>query len=194
MLKVGLTGGIGSGKSTVARFFEVLGVDVYYADIKAKFLMNNNPELIKLIIENIGDVYDNGVLNKKKLARIIFSDKRKLEFVNSIVHPFVFKDFEEWTQQMKHKKILVQEAAILFESGAYRMMDKVITVYAPEKIRIERVIKRDKVAEKEVLDRMKKQMNDEEKIKLSDFVVKNYDNFMIIPQVLDIYKKLTNYS
>ncbi len=194
MLKVGLTGGIGSGKSTVARFFEVLGVDVYYADIKAKFLMNNNPELIKLLIENIGDIYDNGALNKKKLARIIFSDKRKLEFVNSIVHPFVFKDFEEWTQQRKHKKILVQEAAILFESGAYRMMDKVITVYAPEKIRIERVIKRDKVAEKEVLDRMKKQMNDEEKIKLSDFVVKNYDNFMIIPQVLDIYKKLTNYS
>ncbi len=194
MLKVGLTGGIGSGKSTVARFFEVLGVDVYYADIKAKFLMNNNPELIKLIIENIGDVYDNGVLNKKKLARIIFSDKRKLEFVNSIVHPFVFKDFEEWTQQRKHKKILVQEAAILFESGAYRMMDKVITVYAPEKIRIKRVIKRDKLAEKEVLDRMTKQMNDEEKIKLSDFVVKNYDNFMIIPQILDIYKKLTNYS
>ncbi len=190
MLKVGLTGGIGSGKTTVARFFEVLGVDVYYADQRAKFLMNSKPELMKLLIENVGDIYDDGILNKKKLATIIFSDTQKLEIVNSIVHPFVFRDFENWTKQRKYKKIVVQEAAILFESGAYKMMDKIITVYAPQNIRIERVIKRDNVMKKDVWDRMKKQMSDDEKIKLSDFIVKNYNDFMIIPQVLNIYKKI----
>ena len=190
MLKVGLTGGIGSGKTTVARFFEVLGVDVYYADQRAKFLMNSKPELMKLLIENVGDIYDDGILNKKKLATIIFSNKQKLEIVNSIVHPFVFRDFENWTKQRKYKKIVVQEAAILFESGAYKMMDKIITVYAPQNIRIERVIKRDNVMKKDVWDRMKKQMSDDEKIKLSDFIVKNYNDFMIIPQVLNIYKKI----
>ena len=194
MLKLGLTGGIGSGKTTVAHFFEILGVDVYYADQRAKFLMNTNRDLMKLLDESIGQIYDKGVLNKKKLAQIIFSDSKKLEVVNSIVHPFVFDDFEYWVEQRKDKKIVIQEAAILFESGAYKMMDKIITVYAPQQIRVNRVIKRDNVTEKEVLDRLKKQISDEKKIKLSHFVIKNYNDFMIIPQVLEIYKKLTDNS
>ena len=170
---IGLTGGIGSGKTTIANYFKEMGVPVYIADDEARKLMQS-----KFIIEEIkktfGDsLFEDDILNRAKLAEIVFNDSRKLDQLNAIVHPAVKKDFAAWLEAKKNYAYVIYEAAILFESGRYKDCDVVITVTAPEETRIERVIKRDKTNREQVLDRMKMQWKDEERISKSDFIILN---------------------
>src|ERR1700741_3732562 len=150
MLRVGLTGGIGSGKTTVARIFETLGIPVYYADDASKRLLNENKELKSLIIQHFGtDSYKNDTLDRKYLASIVFNDKEKLELLNSLTHPATIKDAEEWMIRQV-APYAIKEAALLFESGAAEKLDYVIGVYAPQHIRVKRVMDRDGVTVNEV--------------------------------------------
>lgn len=170
---IGLTGGIGSGKTTIANYFEEKGVPVYIADNEAKKIMQS-----KSIIEEIKSVFgepvfESEVLNRAKLAEIVFGNSDKLNQLNSIIHPAVKKDFEAWLQKNKNYDYVIYEAAILFESGRYKDCDIVITVTAPEEVRIERVIKRDKTTKEQVLNRMKMQWKDEERIVKSNYVINN---------------------
>jgi dephospho-CoA kinase len=191
MLKIGLTGGIGSGKSLVAKIFKSLGIPVYPADERAKSIYNTNGFVKSEIINLLGkSLYQDNKIKRKKLAELIFSDKNLLEKVNQIVHPAVRKDFENWCQQYTNKKYVLQEAAILFESGGNKHMDHVITVDAPLEIRINRVIERDGISRDMVQERIRHQMNDEERNKLSDFIVYNDGTRMLLPQVLDIHQKI----
>ena len=193
MKKIGLTGGIGSGKSTVAKIFETLKIPVYYSDYWAKELINSNSVIIEALTQKYGnDIYLNGKINKEKFASIIFSDKKELEFVNSIVHPEVKKHFDAWcNEQSQHQAgYIIKEAAILFESGAYKQVDKIITVSANIPVRVSRVVQRDKIPEELVYKKIKNQMTDEEKIKRSDFVIYNNPEDLLIPQVLKIHKVL----
>ncbi|MEM7105121.1 MAG: dephospho-CoA kinase [Bacteroidota bacterium] len=192
MLKVGITGGIGSGKTTICKLFEVLRIPIYYADIRAKALMTEDPELVKRIKEKFGEktYWTDGSLDRKYLASIIFKDKEKLRELNELVHPAVFRDAEKWQSQQKDVPYTLREAAIAFESGSYKFLDKMITVFAPEEIRIDRVIKRDFTNRSEVLSRIAKQMPELEKIKRSDFVIINDGEHSLVSQVLDIHDQL----
>ena len=192
MQKIGLTGGIGSGKTTVARVFENLGVPVYYADLRAKEIVDTDEFVKEKIISAMGDVYENGKLNRPKVAKIVFNNKEKLNQLNSIVHPAVRNDFLSWCESHSDKKFVIEEAAILFESGADKFVDKTIMVYAPEEIRIERVCKRDQVDRASVKARIKNQMPDKEKLRLADFVIKNYADYLVVPQVIEIYDELNS--
>lgn len=199
MLKVGITGGIGSGKSTVCKVFELLGIPVYYADDEAKKLLDSEPDVKSKIIQLLGkSLFDEkGVIDRKALATIVFNDKAKLEQLNSIVHPAVARHFEAWLNKNAAAKYIIKEAAILFESGAYKAVDKVITVAAPLELKIARVIQRDKTSRELVEQRIKSQMSDEEKIKHSQFVIYNDERELLIPQILRIHKELsdtTSYS
>lgn len=190
MIKVGLTGGIGSGKSTVAKVFEVLGIPVYYADDAAKRLMNDDEELKQKIKAQFGEsVYTNELLNKKELANIVFNAPEKLEILNSLVHPATLKDAETWMQK-KTTAYSIKEAALIFESGAQQNLDYVIGVTAPAPLRILRTMQRDGVTREEVMARMDKQLDEAIKIKLCDFVIKNDEQEMLLPQILDLHKKL----
>lgn len=191
MLKVGITGGIGAGKSTVARVFEKLGVPVYYADHRAKALMVENAKLIEQIKETFGDdIYKDGELDRAKLAQVVFNNPHKLEKLNKLVHPTVREDFIAWASKHKTKPYVLEEAAILFESGAYKLMDKIIAVTSPQDMRIERVMKRDNITREAVLARMANQWKDEEKIALSDYIVQNDNSKLVIPQVLGIHRSI----
>ena len=190
MLKIGLTGGIGSGKSTVARIFEVLGVPVYYADDAAKRLMNENETLKQQIIDLFGkEVYPEGVLDKKYLAEIVFHSSEKLTKLNALVHPATINDANEWMHQQT-TPYTIKEAALIFESGAHEMLDFVIGVHAPAALRIQRVMDRDKLTREEVLNRSNKQMNEEDKMRLCNFVVTNDEQILLIPQVLALHEQL----
>lgn len=191
MKKIGITGGIGSGKSTVCKIFETFGVPVYYADIEAKKITNNDPEIRRQLISLYGEeIYlPSGTINREKLAGIIFSNKQELKKVNSIIHPVVKKYYRNWVTENKNHKYLLKEAAILFESGSYKEQDLIITVVSPLEKRIERVQKRDGHSRETVLKKIENQMSDEEKIKKSDFVIYNDDKKMLIPQVLELHKK-----
>lgn len=195
MLKIGLTGGIGSGKSVVAKVFETLGIPVYYADDAAKKLMNTHAELKAAIIKNFGEgSYANGELNRKYIASIVFNDKEKLDLLNSLTHPATLRDAEEWMKQLTESRgqtspYSIKEAALLFESGAHKNLDYVIGVYAPLPLRIKRVMARDGVLEEEIMKRINRQMNEEEKMKLCDFVITNNEQELVIPQVLDLHQK-----
>lgn len=176
MLKVGITGGIGSGKTTVCKLFEALGVAVYYADDRAKFLMQHEHFLIDQIKQNFGeDIYDHGQLNRALLAQKVFGNKEQLALLNSLVHPVVFRDTERWYNEQLTAKppYVLKEAALLVETGAYKMLDKLIVVSAPLDIRLQRVVARDKVTAAEVTQRMNNQLAEEEKRKLADFVIEN---------------------
>jgi len=187
MKTIGLTGGIGSGKSIVAKVFATFNVPIYNSDIEAKKLMNSSSEVKKKLISEFGsDVYLNNTLNRKFLANIIFNDKQKLKFVNSIVHPVVINHFNKWVSQQKAHYI-IKENAILFESGMYKNVDLIITVTAPEAIRIERVTKRDNSIYEEVKSRISNQISDKEKIEKSDFVIINDNKKLILPQILRIH-------
>ncbi len=189
VLRIGLTGGIGSGKSVVAKVFETLGIPVYYADDEAKMLMNTNAGLKAAIIKNFGErSYTNGELNRKYIASIVFNDEKKLELLNSLTHPATIRDAEEWIKQQTSAYI-IKEAALLFESGAGKILDYVIGVYAPLPIRIKRVIARDGVTEEEIMKRIMRQMDEEEKMKRCDFVITNDEQELVIPQVLELDKK-----
>ncbi len=192
MIKVGITGGIGSGKTTVCRIFELLGIPIYYADDRAKWLMNNDPQLKEQLIALLGnETYTKeGQLNRAYVSNIIFNNKEKLEGINSIVHPAVWKDGEAWNQEHAHAPYTLKEAALLYESGGYHLMDKMITVYAPKDIRLERVMKRDNASKDAVLARMDKQMSDDKKMELADFIIHNYNKNSLLLQVLDIHFEL----
>ena len=194
MIKVGLTGGIGSGKTTVAKVFETLGIPVYYADDKTKYLMNSNPELKASIIQHFGnDSYKDGELDRKYLASIVFNNKEKLELLNSLTHPVTIRDAEEWMSQQTTPYI-IKEAALLFESGAAEKLDYVSGVYAPQHIRVKRVMDRDNLPVEEVMKRISRQIDEEMKMKLCDFVITNNDQQLVIPQVLELDKKFRELS
>ncbi len=192
MLKVGITGGIGSGKTTVCGIFSTLGIPVYYADTRAKELMNSDPELKNQIIKLFGkEAYlPEGGLNTKHIASKAFTDKTLLQQLNALVHPAVFRDSINWFQEHSDKPYVLYEAAIMFESGNNKMMDKMITVYAPEEDRISRIIARDKVGRVDVLDRINKQLPEEEKIKRADFIIYNDETHPLIEQIMNIHQQL----
>lgn len=187
---IGLTGGIGSGKTTIASYFKELGVPVYIADDGGKSVMQTQ-EVIDEIKSTFGkDIFDNEVLNRAKLAEIVFKDKEELAKLNAIVHPAVKKHFEKWLEQYKNFEYVIYEAAILFESGRYKECDVVITVTAPEEVRIERVMQRDNSTREQVLDRMKMQWNDEKRISNSNFVINNNNLKIAKEEVVKILKIL----
>lgn len=173
-LKIGITGGIGSGKSLACRYFEELGYTVIYADRVAKELYLTNKQLIKRLVAEFGKgiLDENGKLSRPDARRIIFSDKRNIKRVNSIVHPFVFREMDKMVSRLKDKVVLF-EAAIMFESGSYKRMDYVVLIYANKETRIKRIIKRDGVKRGDVLKLMKHQLDEREKVKRADFVIKN---------------------
>ena len=191
MVKViGLTGGIGSGKTTIANFFKEKGVPVYISDDEAKKVMQSI-EIIDKIKSAFGEtLFENNVLNRAKLAEIVFNNADKLAQLNAIVHPAVKKDFENWLQQHKNDQFVVYEAAILFESGRYKECDYIVTVTAPVEVRIERVIKRDNTTREQVLSRMEMQWNDEKRISLSNFVINNSNLKIANEEVVKILKIL----
>lgn len=191
-LWVGITGGIGSGKSTVCRIFKLLGIPVYSSDDRAKWLMANDPSLKSEISSAFGSesYLPDGSVNRAFLAEKVFSDPEKVKQINALVHPAVGKDFRSWAQNQK-SPYLLKEAALLFETGATKELDKVINVSSPLKIRMARVLMRDPHRdEAQVNQIINQQMPDEEKNKLADFIIKNTDNNLLIPQILDIHKKL----
>lgn len=190
MLKVGLTGGIGSGKTTVARIFEVLGVPVYYADLEAKRLMHEDPELREAISSAFGkNIYTDGKLEKKALASIVFADSEKLLLLNSLVHPVTIQDGESWAGRQKTPYVL-REAALIFESGVDKFLDGTIGVSAPADLRINRVMQRDNVTRDAVISRMQHQMNDALKLDKCDYLIFNDDQQLLIPQVIQLHEKL----
>jgi dephospho-CoA kinase len=189
-LLVGITGGIGSGKSTVAKIFESLGVSVFNSDKEAKFIINNEKEIIEKIINEFGDVYNSDGIDSKKIAAIVFNDKNALEKLNAIVHPEVRERFKIWVNKNNNALILIQEAAILIESGAYKNLNKLILVVAPIEERINRVVERDKVSEINVKERIQTQLTDQEKSKYSDFCINNDGKHLVIPQVTEIFEQL----
>ena len=189
MYKVGLTGGIGSGKSTVAKIFEVLGIPVYYADDAAKKLMNTDEELKASLIKNFGEqTYQNGLLNRSYLASVVFTDKEKLELLNSLTHPATIRDANRWIEEQTSAYI-IKEAALLFESGANEYLDHIIGVFAPEELRIKRAMTRDNITREEVLQRMNRQMDEETKMKLCNSIITNDEQTLLIPQVLQLHEK-----
>lgn len=194
MLKIGITGGIGSGKSTVAKVFGLLDVPLYNADDAAKKLMNESSIIRKQLIETFGsEAYTATGLNRPWLAAEVFSNPQKLQQLNSIVHPIVIQHGIDWMKTQKAPYTL-KEAAIFFESGSAAGLDFIIGVYAPESLRIKRVTHRDHITEKEVLARMSRQINEEVKMKLCDFVIYNDDQQLVIPQVLALHEKLLGVS
>ncbi|WP_291911329.1 dephospho-CoA kinase [Chitinophaga sp. CB10] len=191
MLKVGITGGIGSGKSTVSKIFELLGVPVYYADDKAKDILVRDKELAEQVKQHFGpEVYEaDGALNRKLLGNIVFNDKDKLALLNSLVHPATIRDSNNWAAEQKAPYVL-KEAALLFETESFHHLDKIIGVSAPQPLRILRVMKRDNVSRNDVLARMHKQIDETIKMRLSDYVIYNDEQHMVIPQVLELHQKL----
>ncbi len=192
MKVVGLTGGIGSGKSTVAKMFNKLGVSIYIADEEAKMLMNTDPGVKKQIIELLGDdAYRDGTLNRPYIADIVFNNKKILQELNAIVHPAVANHFMTWKNQQSGDYV-VKEAAILFENGAYKQCDYNILVVAPLETRIERVLKRDKISRDQVLSRANNQWEDSMKIPLADFIIHNIELEETENQVAKIHAEISS--
>lgn len=188
MLKIGLTGGIGSGKSTVAKVFEVLGIPVYYADDAAKRLMQEDEQLKQQLIAAFGpETYIHGKLNREHLASIVFKQKEQLELLNSLVHPATIADANRWFA-LQSAPYVIKEAALLFESGTAEGLDYIIGVTAPETIRIKRVMNRDGVSAEEVKRRMKNQVNEELKMRLCNYVIRNNDREPVVPQVMQLHQ------
>ena len=192
MLKVGLTGGIGSGKTTVAEIFYSLGIPVYNSDERAKYLMENDPSLRVAIIEYFGEEsYRSEGLNRLYLSKEVFSDKSKLQKLNSLVHPVVGNDFAAWCKNQS-APFVVKEAAILIESGGYKGLDKIIIITASENTRMDRVMDRDNAKASEVRNRINNQMADSERLEYADFIVNNDGKEMLIPQVKEVFNRLTD--
>lgn len=188
MLKHGLTGGIGSGKTTVAKLFELLNIPVYYADAASKRLYHTNQELKAKLKEHFGEaIFLNEALDRERLAHLVFNDSQKLELLNSLVHPLTIKDAHEWMQKQT-SPYLIKEAALIFESGSGSGLDYIIGVHTPKHLRIKRVMDRDNVTREEVLNRMKRQIDEDLKMKLCDFVIVNNEHELVIPQVLELHQ------
>ncbi len=194
-IKVGITGGIGSGKSTVCKIFRLLGAPVFEADKVAKELINSHSKIKSELINLYGaDIYTaNGLVNRKKLAGIIFNDDIQLAKINELVHPIVRDEFFKWEKQQKTKYV-IHEAAILFESGFYKIMDFTILVSANKSERIKRVMERDNISKELVLERMEKQWSNEKKRKLATIEIKNNNRNLIIPEIVKTDKQLKEYG
>ena len=190
MLKIGITGNIGGGKTTVSKIFEVLGIPVFYADDEAKKVMVEDIILIGALKKAFGNdaYFDDGSLNRKHIASIVFSDEVQLAKLNSLVHPAVFRSFDNWVAQIKNAPYVIKEAALLFESTSYKMCDYSVMVTAPLELRIQRVIARDGLTRAEVESRDAKQFTEEKKIQLANYVIRNDDTQMVIPQVLELHQ------
>ncbi|RWW98940.1 dephospho-CoA kinase [Flavobacterium cerinum] len=172
---IGLTGGIGSGKTTIAQYFKSQGVPLYIADDEAKKILNT-PNAVKDIVNAFGEsVLTGGLPDRAKIAALVFNSPDKLQILNSIIHPKVLEHFKEWLEKQKDTKFIIKEAAILFESGSYKDCDKIILVTAPKEVRVDRVMQRDGVTREKVLERMNAQWEDEKKTKLSDYIINNID-------------------
>lgn len=192
MLKIGLTGGIGSGKTTVAKIFELLNVPVYYADAASKRLYHTDKNLISALKKKFGeDIYTNEILNRTKLAEIVFNDPRKLALLNQLVHPLTIQDAQNW-MKLQTAPYIIKEAALLFETGSASDLDYIIGVNAPLSIRIQRVMERDSITREQVLSRMDQQMDEDIKMSLCEFVITNGEQELLIPQVLSLHEKLKN--
>ena len=195
MLKVGITGGIGSGKSTITSLFHDLGVPIYNSDDRAKWLLSNDVDLMDQIKILFGpESYSNNKLNRAHIANIVFQDNYMLKQLNAIVHPLVKIDFENWLLLQKKEPLVIKEAAILIESGAYKELDVLIVVLADKKTRIKRVINRDNVSKEDVEKRMETQISDSERLKFANFSVdNNTDQSNLKMQVGELYKQLLSY-
>lgn len=192
MLKIGITGGIGSGKTTVCRIFASLGIPVYNADQRAKWLMTNDVELVQAIKDLFGasSYYEDGQLNRQHLSDIIFAEPEKREQLNALVHPAVWRDGDRWNESQQQTPYTLKEAALIFESGGNKLLDKIIVVTAPEDLRITRVVRRDGVERAAVKARIAAQMPESEKVALADYVITNDGKQLLIPQVLEIHREL----
>jgi dephospho-CoA kinase len=191
MVHVGLTGGIGSGKSLVARIFRTLGAPVFEADAEAKRLMNDDPDLRSAITQRFGEpIYKNEKLDRKALASIVFKDPSALADLNALVHPAVRRAFSKWASIQKAPYVIM-EAALLTETGGRDRFDRIIVVSAPEELRVKRVTQRDGVNEQAVYDRMRNQATEEQRLKIADFVIVNDEKVLVIPQVLKIHQELS---
>ncbi|WP_183573389.1 dephospho-CoA kinase [Mucilaginibacter sp. X5P1] len=190
MLKIGITGNIGSGKTTISKIFEVLGIPVFYADDEAKKVMVNDEILIGAIKQTFGQesYFEDGSLNRKRISNIVFKSETELAKLNAIVHPAVFRAFDNWVPKFKNVPYVLKEAALLFESDSYKMCDKTIMVTAPLEMRIQRVMQRDGLSEAEVRSRDAKQFTEEKKLELADYAIKNDNSELVIPQVLALHE------
>jgi dephospho-CoA kinase len=196
MISVGISGGIGSGKTIICTIFQILGISVYNSDLKAKKIMENNQQVKKDIIKLLGkeSYINNLTLNRKFIAHKVFNQKEVLSKLNDIVHPAVRQDAEIWCENLPHEGgYYLRESAILFETGIYKQLHFNILVIAPEKLRIQRIKKRDGLSDEEITLRMKNQWSDEQKLKLTDFVIINDGKNFLIPQILKIHRTLKNY-
>jgi dephospho-CoA kinase len=191
-MRLGVTGGIGSGKTSVCRVFNILGVAVFSADVEARKIMETDKGVIKMVNSIAGrDMYANGSLNRAELANLIFNNEELLQKVNHAVHPIVLENFKLWEKSQEPPYVII-EAAILFESGANKLVDRILTVTAPIEERIERVIKRNNLTREQVMERINIQTSDEEKINQSHYVIDNSDHAMIIPAVLKVHEDILN--
>lgn len=192
-IRIGITGGIGTGKSFVSKVFKAMGIPFYDADKEAKLIMTKSDAVRQALTAAFGaDTYfEDGTLNRKRLSTIVFNDKSELERLNKIVHPAVIKDGVDWAERQTAAYNL-KEAALLYESGSYKTLDYTILVTAPLDLRIKRVMQRDQVSRQEVLDRMQKQMPEKEKLQYADFVIINDEVTPLLPQILKINQQILN--
>jgi dephospho-CoA kinase len=189
VLKIGLTGSIGSGKSTVAKVFALLGVPVYFSDIEAKKILDQ-PEITKIITDKLGDdlLSDNGKIDRNDLAKIVFNNTELLQWLNSVIHPRVRKHFFEWVSNNETSPYIIQESAIMLETGFSKYFDKVVVITCPVEERINRVLSRDKMTREQILDRMENQWPEELKVKKADLVINNDDHTLAIPQIVELHQ------
>ena len=195
-MKVGITGGIGSGKTTVCKVFEVLGIPVFYADDVAKSIMHTDAQLRTDIIKGFGkeSYTENGELNRKHISAIVFNDKEQLDILNALVHPAVFRAFDIWVRAQGQAPYILKEAALLFESDSYKMCDLSILVKSPEALKIRRIINRDHTSAEEVRLRIDRQFSDEQKEKLADYILINDEQMLLMPQILALHQHFTDIS
>ena len=194
MLKVGITGNIGSGKTTVSKIFEVLGIPVFYADDEAKKVMVNDAILIVELKQAFGEqsYFEDGSLNRKHIAGIVFNNEAELKKLNAIVHPAVFRAFDSWVLRFKNAPYVLKEAALLFESSSFKICDKSIMVTAPLELRIARVMLRDGFSRDEILNREARQFSEEKKLQLADYAINNDNTELVIPQVVALHEQFIN--
>ena len=190
MIKIGLTGGIGSGKTLVSKVFSQFGIPVFNADYNAKLILNQDIEVISEITKHFGDLYSLEGINKEKFASIIFNNPKDLKKVNAIIHPKVLEYFNSWVTKQQNADYIIKEAAILFESNTHKDLDMTINVHADELVRINRVVKRDKSTIENVKSRIKNQISDNDRINIADFTIYNNGDRMLLPQILEIHNKI----
>lgn len=187
---IGLTGGIGSGKTTIAKYFESLGVPVYIADDEAKKLMHTTAVASQIKSAFGAKVFTDDIPDRKKLAAVVFNDPEKLKVLNGIIHPAVSRHFEEWVKRYENNKFVIKEAAILFESGSYKDCDAVVLVTAPKDVRVKRVMQRDSATKESVLERMANQWDDDKKKEMSTYIIENIEIDLAKKQAFEIFINL----